>query len=181
MVKQIFIEDEEPENEIIDDATPVEEPSSEVVEKPKKKRVLSDEQKQRVLENLRKGREKAAERRKKNAEAKKLKQQLKDVEQEEELEQLREKVKTKREPKKEEIKEDPSVNWEQKYKERDEEFNKLKSFVVAAEKRGREMAAERNKPKEQHSNAPAPVKQQTAIPHKPVYKYNFASGKMEWM
>ena len=186
---------------IIDDGAT----DTEVVEKPKpqrKKKELSAEAKERLLDNLAKGRAKQAERRKKQQEAKKLKQQLKEQEEDAELEKLRLQVKSKTKvpeakpenpiPKEVEIKREGKEGEEQRerylkeLKEKDEELNKLKSIISTAQKK----ASEYRKTQEQKKSAPAPEKNDKPamererpvrdLQKKPVYKFNYATGRMEW-
>jgi len=186
---------------IIDDGEP------EVSEKPaqkKKKKEMTQEAKARLLENLAKGRAKQAERRKKAQETKKLKQQLKDQEEEAELEALRAKVKAKRkvpEAKAEnpippevsvstEGKEGDNNNINQDYlkklKEKDEELNKLKSYISTAQKKAKEWKDTQTKkksaapPKSDGPSTPERKRPAQTAPKKPQYKFNFSTGRMEW-
>ena len=193
--------DEEVTLTVIDDGEP------EVKEKPqRKKKELSPEAKARLLENLAKGRAKQAERRKKAQETKKLKQQLKDQEEEAELEALRQKVKAKSQPaeakvknpvpdevaistegKKGEKEEKNNINEDylKKLKEKDDELNKLKSYISTAQKKAQEWKEAQTKKKSPAPQKSVPTTQERKRPaqterKKPVYKYNFSTGRMEW-
>ncbi len=185
---------------IIDDGEP------EVQEKPKrKKKEMTPEAKARLLENLAKGRAKQAERRKKAQETKKLKQQLKDQEEEAELEALRKKVKAKSKPAEAKVKtpvpdevaistegkegeEKNNINEDylKKLKEKDDELNKLKSYISTAQKKAQEWKEAQTKkksPAPQKSDSPTAQERKRpaqTVPKKPAYKYNYSTGKMEW-
>jgi hypothetical protein len=186
---------------IIDDG----ETETQVKETPKrKKKEMSPEQKARLLENLAKGRAKQAERRKKAQETKKLKQQLKDQEDEAELEALRQKVKAKSKPAEAKVKnpvpdevavstegkegEKNNINEDylKKLKEKDDELNKLKSYISTAQKKAQEWHAKQTKKEKPapHKHDGPPTQERKRPPQterkKPVYKYNFSTGRMEW-
>jgi len=194
---------------VIDDGEP------EVKEKPqRKKKELSPEAKARLLENLAKGRAKQAERRKKAQETKRLKQQLKDQEEEAELEVLRKKVKSKTKEetpssvevyKPTEGKEGTPTNniidndLKKQLKEKDDELNKLKSYISQAQKKAQEWkeaqtlkqkqsatSAPVRKPPPKTATSPARKPAETKTIHQkpmvraPTYKFNYSTGRMEW-
>jgi len=190
---------------IIDDG------ETEVKEKPKtksKKKEMTPEAKARLLENLAKGRAKQAERRKKAQETKKLKQQLKEQEEEAELEALRQKVKGKSKPveakaknpvpdevavstegKEGEKEEKNNINEDylKKLKEKDDELNKLKSYISIAQKKAqewREAQTKKKSPAPQKSDSPTAQERKRPVQTErknPVYKYNYSTGRMEWV